>query len=68
MKELIERRIRQGVMESRRGRLVEGSVCLDDSYKFSYMVRYKIWTVDQRRMRYGTEFSRDGDLIATLFN
>ena len=73
MRELIESKIRSGVIESGRGRYIESSMHLKemryyvDGHK-TYYARYRIITCSGREMWYGTEFDWNGNLTRRLFN
>ena len=73
MYELVERTIRSKVLESGKGRFVEGSIKMHernwrDRPHMTYYVRYLVTCCDGRRLWYGAEFSANGNLISRLFN
>lgn len=72
MYEFVERTIRSKVLESGKGRFVEGSIKMHEKNwrdgPMTYYVRYQVRCVDTRTLWYGAEFSANGNLISRLFN
>jgi len=72
MRDLIEDRIRSGVIESGRGRYIESSMLMNEQNypdkSKTWYVRYRIATCSKRELWYGAEFDYSGNLISKLFN